>query len=125
MSPRSTEFLQAARRRLGAAESVVEEDPSTALSAAYYALLYCARAALSERNIYTKTHRGTWYELRRAFVETGELDADLVIAVQKLQPEREQADYDAWQAPAAEANEAIQLARRLLAAIEALFPESA
>jgi len=34
MSPRSTEFLQAARRRLSAAEVVVEEDPSTALSAA-------------------------------------------------------------------------------------------
>jgi uncharacterized protein (UPF0332 family) len=125
MSPRSTEFLQAARRRLRAAETVAAEDPSTGLSAAYYAMLYCARAALSERDIYARTHRGTWHELRRAFVETGELDGDLVAAVQKLQPEREQADYDAWQAPAAEAHEAIELARRLLEAIEALFPEGA
>jgi len=71
-----------------AASTVVEEDPSTALSAAYYAMLYAARAALSERDISTKTHRGLWHELRRVFVETGELDVDLVASVQKIQPER-------------------------------------
>jgi uncharacterized protein (UPF0332 family) len=120
VSPRSTEFLQAARRRLAAAETVVDEDPSTALSAAYYAMLYGARAALSEREIYAKTHRGAWHELRRAFVETGELDGELVAAVQKVQPDREQADYDAWQAPADEARSAIELAKRFLAGIEAL-----
>jgi uncharacterized protein (UPF0332 family) len=89
MSPRSTEFLDAARRRLTAASAVLDEDPSTALSAAYYAMLYAARAALSERDVYTKTHRGLWHELRRVFVETGEFDADLVASVQKIQPERE------------------------------------
>jgi hypothetical protein len=62
----------------------MDEDPSTALSAAYYA--------------------------------TG-----LAAEVQKLQPEREQADYDAWSAPAEEARRAIKLAGRFLAAIEALF----
>lgn len=39
--------------------------------------------------------------------------------VQKIQAEREQADYDAWSAPAEEAQRAIQLAHRFLAAIEA------
>jgi hypothetical protein len=38
--------------------AVLDEDPSTALSAVYYAMLYCARAALSERGIQAKTHRG-------------------------------------------------------------------
>jgi hypothetical protein len=47
-----------------------------------------------------------------------EQDADLVAAVQKIQPEREQADYDAWAAPPREARQAIELARRFLAAIE-------
>jgi len=120
MSPRSTEFLDAARRRLAAASAVEEEDPSTALSAAYYAMLYAARAALSERDVYTKTHRGLWHELRRVFVETGALDADLVVSVQKIQPEREQADYDAWAAPAEDARHAIELANTFIAAIEAL-----
>lgn len=120
MSPRSTEFLDAARRRLAAAAAVEEEDPSTALSAAYYAMLYAARAALSERDVYTKTHRGLWHELRRVFVQTGELDADLVASVQKIQPEREQVDYDAWAAPAEDARHAIELADTFIAAIEEL-----
>jgi uncharacterized protein (UPF0332 family) len=117
MTPRTNELLEAARRRLAAASIVVTEDPSTALSAAYYAMLYGARAALSERNITAKTHRGVWHELRRTFVDTGELDAELAASVQKIQPEREQADYDAWFAPADEATHAIELAQRFLAAI--------
>ena len=119
MSPRSNELLQAAQRRLAAASVVVEEDPSTALSAAYYAMLNAARAALSERDISAKTHRGIWHELRRALVDTGELDADLAASVQKIQPEREQADYDAWFAPDEDARNAIDLAQQFLAAIEA------
>lgn len=120
MSPRSSEFLQAARRRLAAAEVAVEEDPSTALSAAYYAMLYAARAALSEREASAKTHKGTWHEFRSAFVESGEIDATLTAEAQKLQPEREQADYDAWFAPAEEARRAIELAHSFLVAVEAL-----
>jgi uncharacterized protein (UPF0332 family) len=121
VSPRSSEFLEAARRRLAAAEVTIEEDPSTALSAAYYAMLYGARAALSERDVSAKTHRGTWHEFRSAFVEGGEIDDELAADVQKIQPEREQADYDAWSAPAEEAQRAIELAHRFLTAIEALF----
>lgn len=99
----------------------MDEDPSTALSAAYYAMLYGARAALSEHNSSAKTHRGTWHEFRGTFVEEGAIDPELAAEVQKLQPEREQADYDAWSAPAEEARRAIKLADRFLTAIEALF----
>jgi uncharacterized protein (UPF0332 family) len=121
VSPRSSEFQQAARRRLAAAEVAVEEDPSTALSASYYAMLYAARAALSERDSSAKTHRGTWHEFREAFVESGEIDGTLVAEVRKLQPEREHADYDAWFAPVEDAQRAIDLAHRFLTAIDALF----
>jgi uncharacterized protein (UPF0332 family) len=113
--------MEAARRRLAAAEVAVQEDPSTALSAAYYAMLYGARAALSEQETSAKTHRGTWHEFRSAFVEDGKIDAELAAEVQKIQPEREQADYEAWSAPAEEAQRAIGLAHRFLAAIEALL----
>jgi uncharacterized protein (UPF0332 family) len=121
VSPRSSEFLQAARRRLAAAEVAASVDPSTALSAAYYAMLYGARAALSERDSSAKTHRGTWHEFRSAFVDSDTIDAELAADVQKIQPEREQADYDAWSASAAEAQRTIELARRFLTAIEALL----
>jgi uncharacterized protein (UPF0332 family) len=121
VSPRSGEFLEAAKRRLAAAEVALAKDPSTALSAAYYAMLYGARAALSEQDTSASTHRGAWHEFRRAFVESGRIDAELAAEVQKMQPEREQADYDAWAAPAAEARHAIDLAHRFLDAIEELL----
>lgn len=59
MSPRSTELLQVARRRLGAAKAALDE-------------------------------------FRRAFVEPGDFDDRLASAAHAVQPEREQADYDAW-----------------------------
>lgn len=121
MKERSRELLDAARRRLAAARTVVEDDPSTALSAAYYSMLYTARAALSERGVNAKTDRGTWLEARCAFVETGELDADLIASVQKVQPEREQADYDGWLAPVDDAAHAIELPQRLLDAADTLL----
>jgi len=124
VSPRSDEFLVAAKRRLASAEMLVEEDPSGALSAAYYAMLYAARAALSERETSARTHRGTWHEFREAFVASGEIDEALTTEAQKFQPEREQADYEAWFAPVEEAQRAIMVAHRFLKAVEALFDES-
>ena len=121
MNPRSAEFLDAARRRLSAAATVVHDDPSTALSAAYHAMLYGVRAALSERDIYAKTHQGAWHEFRRAFVETGDFDADLAAAAHKVQREREQADYDAWAVPADEAARVIELARGFVTAIDEML----
>ena len=73
-----------------------------ALSGAYYAMLYAIRAALSERDVYAKTHRGAWNEFGR-FVATGEFDGDLVAAAQRVQSQREDADYDAWLVPRDEA----------------------
>lgn len=118
MSPRSEEFLTAARRRLAAAAAAKDEDPAAALSTAYYAMLHAARAALSERDAHAKTHRGTWHEFRAAFVETGVIDPGLAATVQKVQPEREQADYDAWPAAPEDADRVIELAGAFLAAIE-------
>jgi uncharacterized protein (UPF0332 family) len=120
MSPRSDEFMQAGRKRLAAARAAIEDDTSTALSAAYYAMLYAARAALSEQDTAAKTHRGTWHEFRKEFVDSGRIDAALATEAQKLQPEREQADYDAWFAPPAEAQRAIELAGRFIAAVESI-----
>lgn len=124
MNARSAEFLDAARRRLAAASVVVVDDPSTALSAAYYAMLYGVRAALSERDVYAKTHRGSWHEFRRAFVETGEFDADLAGQAHRVQAEREQADYDAWAVPEEEAHRAIELARAFISAIDEMLGRS-
>jgi len=121
VSPRSSEFLAAARDRLAAAVAVVDDSPATALTSAYYAMLYTARAALSEDHISTTTHRGTWHEFRRTFVDTGKVAPELATAAQNTQPKREQADDDAWVVPAGDAREAIDVARALIAAVERLF----
>jgi uncharacterized protein (UPF0332 family) len=113
--------MVAARRRLATAAASVTNDPPTALSVAYYAMLYAARAALSERDLYAKTHVGTWHQLRLTFVEPGLLGADLVTDAQKVQPEREQADYEAWDTPEEEARRVIDLATRFLTAIEGVI----
>ena len=123
MSPRSVEFLDAARRRLAAARSAADDDPAAALSLAYYAMLYAARAALSERETYAKTHAGTWHELRRVFVDPGLLSADLVTEAQKVQPERERADYEAWLTPEDEARRVIELAGRFVTEVESVLSD--
>jgi uncharacterized protein (UPF0332 family) len=123
VSPRSAEFLDAARRRLALARTGIDMDPAAALSLAYYAMLYAARAALSERDTYAKTHIGTWHELRRTFVKPGLFDANLVTEAQKAQPEREQADYEAWLPSEDEARRVIGLASNFLEAVESLLAE--
>jgi uncharacterized protein (UPF0332 family) len=121
MSPRSVEFRDAAGRRLSAARTALADDPSAALSAAYYAMLYAIRAALSERDVYAKTHAGAWHEFRRAYVESGQFDGELASAAHAVQAEREQADYDAWAAPAEEARRVIDVAETFLAAVDELL----
>jgi uncharacterized protein (UPF0332 family) len=50
------------------------------VSAAYYAMLYAARAALSEQDRYAKTHSGTWTLFRETFVRDGRFDPALARA---------------------------------------------
>ena len=56
MSPRSQELMESARERLaGARDSLAADHFELAVSAAYYAMLYAARAALSELGDHAKT----------------------------------------------------------------------
>lgn len=118
MSPRSAEFFAAAQRRLAVAEAAREVDPASAVSSAYYAMFYAARAALSERDSYAKTHKGTWQLFAEQF---GDFDAELLADARKTQPQRERADYRAWVPSAQERDAVIEVAERFLAAIEALI----
>lgn len=124
MSPRSAEFMAAAHGRLAAARSVETTDAAAAVSLAYYAMLYAARAALSERDVYARTHRSTWHEFQAAFVQRDQFPAELAAAAQREQPARERADYEAWPASAEEAHAAIATAERFLAAVERMLGSS-
>jgi uncharacterized protein (UPF0332 family) len=70
-----------ARERLEAARALIEHDLiGPAVSDAYYAMLYAARAPLSEDDRPAKTHRGTWSQFGDAYVATGCFDADRFVA---------------------------------------------
>ena len=118
MSPRSEELMAGARDRLGAARAALAAGfDSNAASSAYYAMLYAARAALSEREKNAKTHAGTWTLFRETFVTTGRLDPALFSEAHGTQQLREAADYDALIVPTEEAQRIVALADRFVGAI--------
>lgn len=123
MSPRSEEFLAEARSRLAAATSVLADFPPAAISLGYYAMLYAARAALSEEDRYAKTHRGTWLLFEETFVIPHRFDRGLFEAAQRTLPLRIGTDYEALHVEPYEAVAVVELAERFLAAIEALYPD--
>lgn len=122
MSPRSEEFLDGARRKLTLARVALAAGlPQDAAGAAYYAMLNAARAALSEENLYAKTHRGVWTQFSATFVKTGRLDAQLATRAEKAREAREEADYGVGGANAAEAETMIAHAEAFITAVEGLY----
>ena len=109
------ERLEAARRELRAGSD------SSAVSLAYYAMLYAARAALSEEERNAKTHAGTWGLFRETFVTPGLFDASLFSEAHGVQQLREAADYEALIVAREEAERVVDLAGRLVAAVTALI----
>jgi uncharacterized protein (UPF0332 family) len=99
LSPRSKEFYERARERLE------------------------ARAALSERDMHAKTHRGTWNMLRQALVADGSLPAELVAEAERMAELREGADYDALVVEGEQAERAIDSADRFLSSLDDLLDE--
>ena len=122
MSPRSQEFYDRARERLeGARRSVDQGDYAIAVGAAYYAMLYGARAALSERDLYAKTHHGTWILLRQTLGAEESFPLELVKEAERLAELREAADYDALVVEEDQAKRAVDSAERFLSALDELL----
>jgi uncharacterized protein (UPF0332 family) len=96
VSPRSEELAEQARERLAAARDAIDSGHfSVAVAVAYYAMLYAARAALSERDLNAKTHGGTWSLFAEHLVKDGPLDPELSAKSREIERLRYQADYDA------------------------------
>jgi uncharacterized protein (UPF0332 family) len=122
MSPRSEEFLASAEERLdGARDALAAGHAALAVSSAYYAVLYAARAALSEEDRYAKTHRGVWALFGEVFVSPGRFDSGLAAAARQMQDVREGADYEAQEPSAEEAAAVIADAERFVEAVETLL----
>jgi uncharacterized protein (UPF0332 family) len=91
------------------------------VSDAYYAILYAARAALSERDRNSKAHRGTWAVFNEEFVASGDVDVDLAREARATQEPREGVDYAAARVSRDEAQRIAEVADRFVADIERLI----
>lgn len=122
MSPRSEEFMAGARERLTDARTVLDAGgTSGVVGLAYYAMLYAARAALSEEDRNAKTHVGIWNLFHETFVATGRFDRALTAAARETQKIREGADYDALMVPQEQADQIVALAERFVSAIDEML----
>lgn len=123
MSPRSTDYMRLAGEKLDEARTAREAGVvGSVIGIAYYACLFAARAALSERDRYAKTHSGTWALFGELFVRDGGFDAGLSGEVARLRELREAADYDVGPITPGQADAAIRLSERFVAAVRAAWP---
>jgi len=119
VSPRSEEFLAGARSRLaGARDALSAGHPDLAASAAYYAMLYAARAALSEQNRSAKTHAGVWALFGELIVGELGFDRGLAREAGAAQRIRELGDYEATPPSAEQAEDLIAVAQRFLGEVD-------
>jgi uncharacterized protein (UPF0332 family) len=109
---------QARDRAATAREILASGHLEAAVSAAYYAMLYAARAALSERDEYARTHSGTWHLFHERYVTTGAFDQHLHALAQSAQRTREEGDYEAIRPDRGEAERIVAGAAEYIAAIE-------
>lgn len=64
-----------------------------AVSRAYYSMYYSARALLSTKNLFPKTHKGVISQLGLEFVKEGFLEDSYLKALSTARETRERADY--------------------------------
>jgi uncharacterized protein (UPF0332 family) len=122
VSPRSEEFIEQARDRLAMAREVLAAGHKAgAVSAAYYSMLYAARATLSEDDENARSHRGTWNLFRIKYVTTDAFDAALFTKAQHAQVAREAGDYQAVNPSAEQAEDYVAAAEKFLAAVERML----
>jgi uncharacterized protein (UPF0332 family) len=118
--------MTSARERLRAAQVDLEAGfAGPAVSAAYYAALYAARAALSEEDRNAKTHRGAWSLFGEVFVLTRRFDSALAAAARNIQELREAADYDARAVSGDEAGRIVEVAEQFVDAVAAMLDNRA
>ncbi len=120
---RTHRLLQQAREQLDSVDQGEGRiDNGSLVSIAYYAMLYAARAALSEDDIEARRHAGTWLRFREHFVLNGRFDPALALGP-SVQALREAADYGAVTPDDEPTAEAIDRARRFVRGVEELLGE--
>ena len=120
MSPETAGWLDRARDSIKAAQTLHEADlPAEAISRAYYAMFYCAKAMTVEEGKDLAKHSAIIAAFGHDFVASGQLSSDLHKYLRQAFDERNRADYSLSAHPtAADAAEQITHACDFLAAVE-------
>ena len=110
--------LALSRRALGVARLLNRRGFHTeAVSRAYYAAFYAARAALRAFGVDPGTHRGVAVEFSRLLVQTGRVPTETSKALRRLATKRADADYDDAALPAEAAEDAVRSAEAFVYSI--------
>jgi uncharacterized protein (UPF0332 family) len=112
---------QARDRAAVAREILASGHRAGAVSAAYYAMLYAARAALSEDDQHARTHRGTWHLFHERYVVTDVFDQHLHALAQRSQDAREKGDCEAVTPDRADAEAIVAGAGEFIVAVERML----
>ncbi len=97
MNEEIQKLLEKAERSLRAAEVLFEEeDYDFAVSRAYYAMFYCAKAMLLRKDITTKKHASTISLFCEKFVKTEEFPYELATYLIDAFRKRQLSDYDVF-----------------------------
>jgi predicted nucleotidyltransferase/uncharacterized protein (UPF0332 family) len=119
---RTEEFLALARERLEWGRRISRIDAPPVVSAtAYEAIRLAMQAALSTRDRWSRTHRGTKALFSELFVHTGLFPEALSKPVDQIRDRRDAAHYGGDTADEAQAQADLQHAERFVAEIERLL----
>jgi len=123
-SERSRATSSDARECLAAATVTLDGDlPSRAISEAYYSMFAAAKTALSEEDVFARTHAGVWHRFYELFVATGRFPAELHVRAGKGAEERLKADYESARYSHEDGLDAVRAAERFLGATLEMLEE--
>ena len=87
-------WLELAENKLGHARRIFEINLyDDAVSRAYYAMFYAAKAALLSEDVDLRRHSSAVAKFRELFVVTGRVDAEYLRYLGRAQSARERSDY--------------------------------
>ncbi len=119
------ELIAKAERSLRAAERLFEAgDHDFAVSRAYYAMFYAARALLLTRNVRRSKHSGVLAAFNSEFVQGGNVPAELFALLRDGFEDRAEGDYGLVIISRAQATAGIEAARRFVSAIKLHLAQS-
>jgi uncharacterized protein len=100
--------LQRSEEKLKSANILRDNDMlADSISEAYYSMYHAAKALLSLKKIYPRTHAGLVAQFGLEFVTKGLIEEFYAKSLAKAEAEREKADYDVYFVPSKEESESL------------------